>query len=140
MANFFSASYWKARFFKAFSRTASDSNPGSMSATLTGSGGVSADLVAEGRRNTIDLEFVGASEAKAKSGRWIRQLLPPKVEKAAGAKASRKAKERVEQKPARAPTPTTIASSESELLLAPPKATTDDEDEEDLILALLLTD
>ena len=65
MANFFSASYWKARFFKALPTAQADANPGSMSATLTGSGGITASLTAVG----------GAEQKRPGGGIWPNRSL-----------------------------------------------------------------
>ena len=67
MASFFSASYWKARFFKALPTAQADANPGSMSATLTGAGGVSAVLDAVSVEQT-EQEFHGPRRTLG----WIR--------------------------------------------------------------------
>jgi len=86
LANFFSASYWKARFFKALPTAQADANPGSMTATLTGSGGVGA----------ADLDAAGAPVEEP--GGWFWPWLPTKADRARNkAEAERQRRRRLKQ-------------------------------------------
>ena len=137
MANFFSASYWKARFFKALSGPAAEANPGAMSANLTGSGAVTgADLVTGENRRTIDLYFGPARKTKKRG--WIKAFtrskddddeIPP-ISKRHSAK---RAKASTIPEPASAPIHVSTIDSPASI-----SETADDDDDEDIILAILL--
>lgn len=66
MANFFSAAFWKARFFKAFSRQDSTGETSAISGSFAGSASFTGSLR---RRRTIDLEFY--EDKKTKSIPWL---------------------------------------------------------------------
>jgi hypothetical protein len=137
MANFFSASFWKARFFKAFGGQAA-ADPGAMSGTFSGSsswtGTLSSASTAE--RKTIDLVFVPDPAVAAKAGRWIRGIPESETEGDDGDRTPPTSK-RAASGPAQTEAVSeAVASSATDQHAAALLRAA--EDDEDLILALLL--
>ncbi len=137
MANFFSASFWKARFFKAFGGQAA-ADPGAMSGTFAGSSSWTGTLfsAATAERKTIDLVFVPDPADKARDGRWIRPI--PQGDEEATADPVGKKKRRKEA-PVDVEQPIAAAAIRDAGQAAVGAQTQIvGDDDEDLILALLL--